>query len=316
MKRLFLLILCAALVAGCSITGQETVEESSFNVMEEEMLQQEAELELLNNSLKNEVIKLRSLWNEFDEAREHDVDPTNRFKHSQYLSELKRFLGTRESVALSENQLGELLKQSDYSAVEKRVTVGGETFYMRVIGYTVNFYEQVLTDIPDVKNKWIFVQCWNEQAFYFKTLSDGEVHYFTDFTPFELDNKLYVLIQGNAYPYGPYPAFIWAWYLEKNDFKEAQLFDKIPYENENYILYNSAVFNGLDCYPKWMLHTNGAYLFAERGIKDADDGVKLMNIDCKTNEENKSISFISTDVQGEETVIQLVFEKGKFRVKK
>lgn len=160
------------------------------------------------------------------------------------------------------------------------------------------------------------MQCWNEDEFYFKTLSDGDIQYFTDFMPLEINNRLYVLIAGNACPYGPYPAFVWAWRLEKEGFYPSDVFDSSPYENEEYILYNNAAFDPSSCETKWMIHTNGSYLFAEKGKKNAENRINLMNIECEIDQENKVISFISTDLQGEKTVIRLTCVKDRFKVER
>ena len=316
MKKLICLVLCMMIFTGCNIYDEEIIEAGEPQISQDAAFEKEEELNLLEENLRNEVISLRSLWKAFDEARDIGVDPTNHLKNSKYLLELKRFLSQRESLDLSAGKLGYLLDQSDYSAVDKTMTVGGKEFHIRVIGYNVNFYEQVLTDIPSVKNKWIFVQCWNEDEFYFKTLSDGDIMYFTDFMPLQINNKLYIIVAGNACAYGPYPSFIWAWGLEKGSFYPSDVFDSNPYEDKEYVLYNNAAFNTGAYETKWMLHTNGSYLFAEKGKKGADGCINHINTDCEIDDKNKTISFISTDVQGEKTVIQLALVKDKFKVKK
>ena len=314
MKNLFFLILCFVVFTGCSSLDQEIIEDNKWDMAKDDVFQQEEDVELLEGNLRNEVINLRSLWKAFDEARQGHIDPTNNLKNSKYLLELKSFLSKRESLALSDGKLGDLLAQSDYTAVDKTMVAGGEEFHIRVIGYNVNFYEQVMTDIPSVKNKLIFMQCWNEDSFYFQTLSDGDIQYFVDFTPLEINNRLCILITGNACPYGPYPAFVWSWRLEEEGFYPNNVFDSHPYENEEYRLYGDAVFNTSSYQDKWMLHTNGSYLFAEKGKKDDDNRINLMNIECEIDDENKRISFISTDLQGEKTVMWLALVKDRFKV--
>lgn len=327
-RKMFLVILCAILFTGCSELNQETAEKSqsviqadNAAVYEEEtegvedgteLL--ENETELLDESVKNDISHLRTLWKEFDEARQNDVDPTDNLKNSKYLSELKALLGKRESLEVSGGELGQLLKQSDYKAVDKMMTISSKAYHVRVIGYCVDFNEQVLTDMRNVKNKWIFVQCWNEDEFYFKTLSDGDVHYFTDFMPFELNNKLHIVVVGNAYPYGPYPGFAWTWCLEKDGFCQSSIFDNKAFENDEYVLDNNISFEN-SCYKsKWMMHTNGDYLFVEKGEKSGDKERVLLNISCKIDEGNKEVSFVSSNTEGEETVIGVRLIKGKFRV--
>jgi hypothetical protein len=254
------------------------------------------------------------LWKVFDQARRGDRDPTNEFKNSQYLLKLKTFLSKRESLALSARQLGVLLDQEDYYSVDKMMTVGDKTLHMRVIGYNLNFYEQVMTDIPGIKNKWIFIQCWDEEAFYFTTLSDGDIHYFVDFMPLEINHKLHILITGEASLYYPYPSFVWAFHLEEDGFYPSEIFDSHAYENKTYRVYSHTKFDNSLYEAKWMFHTNGSYLFAEKGQMDADNRIGLIKITCEVDEEQKIITFISNDMEGGKTSIRFALIRGIFKV--
>ncbi len=314
MKKLFFLIICSVIFTGCNSLDQEIVDYNQQEIVVEEPIYYERELGYLEDSLRSEVLNLRSLWKVFDQTRQTDRDPTHDFKNSKYLLALKNFLSKRESVALSANELGYLLTQADYSGIDKTIRIDGRELHVRVISYNVDFYEQVMTDIPDIQNKWIFVQCWNEEEFYFKTLSDGDIQYFHDFIPMEINNMLYILMSGYALPYYPHPPFIWAWRLEDENFNPAPIFDNTPYENEDYILYNHAVFDTFSYHTKWMLYTDGSYLFAEKGKKDTEGQIRLMHIQCTVDEENKDILFISTDLQGKETVIRLVLVNDQFKI--
>jgi hypothetical protein len=314
MKKLLFLILCVISLAGCSHLDDERLPDNGKDQTGYQLIEQGDEIEYLEDSLKNEVLNLRALWKIFDQVRRGDRDPTNDFKNSQYLLELKTFLSKRESLALSARQLGVLLDQEDYYSVDKMMTVGDRTVHMRVIGYNLNFYEQVMTDIPGIKNKWIFIQCWDEEAFYFSTLSDGDIHYFMDFMPLEINHKLHILITGEVSLYYPYPSFVWAFSLEEKGFYPSEIFDSYPYESKTYSVYSHARFDNSLYETKWMLHTNGSYLFAEKGKMDANNRINLIKITCEVDEAQKIITFISHDLEGEKTSIRLALIKGVFKV--
>ena len=313
MKKIIFFIILTMLFTGCNNFDQEITNQDQTEVLSDKEVEPE-ELILLEGNLQKEVKHLRTLWDAFDQSRRNDKNPIEELKNSKYLLELKAFLGRRESLALSEVQLGYALCQPDYHVVDRAFILKDQIWHVRVIGYNVNFYEEFLTDVLAVKNKWIFVQCWNEEAFYFKTISDGDIHYFTDFMPLIINDKLHVLIAGNACPYGPYPAFVWAWRLEKEGFYPSNVFDYLSNENKTYILYPNASFADPHCEPSWMFHTDGSYLFAERGELDKEKQVNLVNVVCEIDEASRSLIFISTNVCGKQESIRLSFTENHFKV--
>lgn len=312
MKKTLLIFIIICALTGCDYREEPFAEEERSFIESDLFINYPN----LDESLKSKIRELRLLWSKFESRKSDDIDPTEDFHNSDYIKKLKDLLGQRESLDVSQHALTLLLDQNGLESVDRKILVGKKEFNIRVIGYNVDLYVKAITDIVDVRNKWIFVQCWNEDAFYFTTVSDGGVNTVTDFFPLEIDNALHIILKGYASTSYPQPPFLWSWRLEEEGFYPSDLFKFSSVETDKYFIYDHVNLGNSYCKQKWTFYTDGSYLFVEK--RSSAEGSDLwpsdyLNVHCEKNEENGIFSFISIDRDGiEESSIQLVLVNDLF----
>lgn len=264
----------------------------------------------LTEPTKQDLLQLSTLWYEFRLQMSPDTDPTADFKSSKFMTGLKSFLSKRESLTLSPQELGNLLCQNDICSVEKPYFIGEKQYTIRVIGYNADLYVQLMTDKP-LQSKWTFVQCWNEDEFYFTTLIDGNYCYFRDFIPLMLEDKLNILITGQNMYSGSYPIFLKTFELGKDGFYPSKLFPTQITQSSDIVLYNTIGLNDFPKEDKWLLNTDGSCLYVVRGWKDNEDRVRFWNTNCLLDEENNTIEIMASELD-EQRKLSIIFNGNKF----
>lgn len=314
LKKSIALCFLSFLLVGCS-----TIEKSNQNylVTQNKTIENTNTIDSfenysnLNKNLKIKIIELRQQWSKFYTQLTNDKDPTEDFHNSDYMKSLKFLLSQRESLAVSKDKLGQLLEQNDIISLDKKLAVSGKEYNIRIISYNVNFYVDALANISDVKNKWIFAQCWNDQEFYFTTLSDGDIHSFNDFTAYNNNDSITILLTGFTNLYYPNAPFVWAFQLNTDGFHESNLFDNMESETKHYII-NDKIEYDKPYTSKWILNKNNSYISVEKfaPIPAESAFTTYLNIDCNIEEQNNIIVFSTTDKNGLLSEIKFVFQNG------
>lgn len=270
----------------------------------------------LDESLEKSIRELYMLWMKFNNGKMDHIDPTEDFSDSEYLKHLKEFLSKRESLKVSKYQLPILLEQQDMEFIDKTVKIGEKEYFIRIIGYTVDLYVKATTDIVDIKNKWIFVQCWNDDEFYFTTLSDGDVHSVVDFIPLDINDSLCIVLKGEDYIAYPHPPFLWAWTLTEDGFYPCDLFHLNLGETDQYLIYDKTNFSNNLSDGKWLFYTDKSFLLVEKETADIDSKIRppeYLNVKCETDEETKAFTFTSLNWEGvEESTIKVVLINNRY----
>ena len=339
MKKVVLLFTIVMLLSGCRDgTGgndlsqdQETENVTEALASENPYGKQEADFSIAEQKIKElrqgypnmgaglieQMGTLYELWVRFDSAKRNDIDPSGDFLRSDYLAGLKSFLASRDGLTVSINDLAHMLGQSSMKAMEKTIMYEGRDYHIRVIAYHPNYYVQAITDIADTSDKWAFVQLWNEDAFYFTTLSDGDIHAVSDFAPMITEHKLGIVLMGKSWTSWPQPSFLWAWRFREETFEADSLFAYITGETDEYEAFETLRFD--EAVPrKWTFHTDGSLLLVERRSGAAESGTwpsDYLGMDCEAGDNAVDFTFTSIDGDGnDESVIRLVWEKGGFVV--
>lgn len=220
------LLLCTMALSGCSgmAHGGRPLNRihDTMHLANKQMKGQWPIADTETSSIDTKLQQLRSLWAAFQSTITDDKNPTEDFKNSAFLAKMKAFLQTRDSITIPAWELGSRLSQSDLYAIEKEIKIGETNYQIRVIGYSADYYGKALTDCP-LENKWIFIQCWTEDSFYFKTILDGGTCYLTDFIPMELDSQPAVVLIGQESNEYPYSVFLWTFVLQDTEFLPVQL---------------------------------------------------------------------------------------------
>lgn len=325
MKKIILLYMIALLFAVClnqlrikdheNIKCQISIEvknHEDFELSESKLMDYPS----LDESLKKSISELGMLWMKFNNEKLDYIDPAEDFRNSEYLKQLKEFLAKRESLKVSKYILPILLEQHGMESIDKTVRIGEKEYSIRMIGYTVDYYVKVTTDIVDIKNKWIFVQCWNDDEFYFTTLSDGDVHSVVDFIPLEINHSLCIVLKGEDYIAYPHPPFLWAWSLKEDRFYPCDLFQLNLGETDQYLIYDKTSFNNCHSEGKWLFYTDKSFLLVEKESFDMNSIIRppeYLNVKCETDEETKAFIFTSLNGEGvEESTIKVVLINNRY----
>ncbi|HIT72688.1 MAG TPA: hypothetical protein IAD10_03430, partial [Candidatus Fimicola cottocaccae] len=117
-------------------------------------------------------LNLYNTWIDFKENINQNKNPENDFKNSEFIKTLKEYFSSRESLEVSIEELCFLINQRGFDYIEKNCTVNNKNYTVRVICYSANLDVQAVTDLP-VKNKWVFVQIWNDEYFKGYTVSES-----------------------------------------------------------------------------------------------------------------------------------------------
>ncbi len=331
MKKLILFFYAILLLTGCtnlenhfeeyygaSSENQHFEQEFIYNEKTDEPEDLFANYPNLNENLKDQLSKLSLLWKKFDEGKNQEIDPTEDFHKSDYIAELKKFLAKKESLEVSENILASILEQHGFETFGKTILVNEKKLNIRVISYNVDYYVKAITDHVGLKNNWTFIQCWNDEEYYFATVSDGDMHITDDFLPLVVDGNLDIILVGHSFPGYPQPPFLWAWQLGSNGFKEINLFNLSHDETDRYLIDNIVDFFTSINENQWTIHTNGSFLFVEK--RSAEEGSDswtsdYLNISCEIDETKAGFTFTSIDRTGnEDSTIRIKLKNNKFIV--
>ncbi|OUQ59620.1 hypothetical protein B5E58_04070 [Tyzzerella sp. An114] len=126
----------------------------------------------INKKTKDYILNLYNTWIDFKENINQNKNPENDFKNSEFIKTLKEYFSSRESLEVSIEELCFLINQRGFDYIEKNCTVNNKNYTVRVICYSANLDVQAVTDLP-VKNKWVFVQIWNDEYFKGYTVSES-----------------------------------------------------------------------------------------------------------------------------------------------
>ena len=126
----------------------------------------------INKKTKDYILNLYNTWIDFKENINQNKNPENDFKNSEFIKTVKEYFSSRESLEVSIEELCFLINQRGFDYIEKNCTVNNKNYTVRVICYSANLDVQAVTDLP-VKNKWVFVQIWNDEYFKGYTVSES-----------------------------------------------------------------------------------------------------------------------------------------------
>ncbi len=296
-KRIWVIILSMifiGMLSACEYeeTNIEDIEKETFATNNRNNMD---DLSSLDEYSRSSISELRRLWSEFEQAKYIDEDPTALFKKSEYLSKLKSYMSDRRCLAVTPSELSVYLNQYGFDGSEKIIEINGISCTVRVISYAVDYYVQSLTDIPDTPNKYIFVQCWNENEFIFQTLSDGDINVATDFLLAAVDNDtgidehMQLLLYGYSTEYYPHPTFVWGWRMEDMCFVEHDISDMMEIDAHDYVI--TSFQENTEQYRKWIIRTNGPFVRVDKRataeeamVIPADYLTYESSIDDQTNE--------------------------------
>lgn len=281
-------------LCGCNSAPKREVVTVEVNTLESEAIDSlYINYPNLSNNVKEEIINLNSLWNDFKFQMSPDKYPIEDFKNSEFLLKLKEFLAKRESLDISATELGRLISQNDISSLDKTYRVDGKEYHFNVIGYNADLYVPIMTDIP-MDSKWIFIRCWNEDEFYFTTLSEENYYYFEDFMIVESEGNINVVVSAQDVSKCPYAERVMSFRLDDKGFTQSELF---PKENKS---------DG-----KWFIDSSGDYLTVGNENNESSNVHSAVN--CEFNQEKSCIIFSKENVEEEKTVLSLWFNGEKFQ---
>lgn len=143
----------------------------------------------INKKTKDYILNLYNTWIDFKENINQNKNPENDFKNSEFIKTLKEYFSSRESLEVSIEELCFLINQRGFDYIEKNCTVNNKNYTVRVICYSANLDVQAVTDLP-VKNKWVFVQIWNDEYFKGYIVSESGYKFLNDFQINVLENKI------------------------------------------------------------------------------------------------------------------------------
>lgn len=126
-----------------------------------------------------------------------------------------------------------------------------------------------------------------------------------------IEDTLHLVVGGYANVYFPYPPFLWSFCLTESGFQEADLFPIDETEQSNYSLTNNVSFESYTEQTKWMVNSNGSFLFVTKG---RSNGKELepwsLKIEFKIFEQGNKIEFESA----EGDLLSLRLENGRFQL--
>jgi hypothetical protein len=320
MRRILFLLAFTMLLAGCMPGNQSyfedvTADDEAYELYyaQDDALYTDplANYNYLDESLKTQLRELQRLWKEFDDNKNPDADPTQDLHNSGYIAALKVFLSQKESLEVSGFDLMWILGQYGYSATDKTIMLNGIEYTVRLISYNVDHYVRAITDFVWPLNKWIFLQCWNEDDFFFEVISDGDMHSAYEFYPVYVDGTPNIIIAGYSFPYYPQPPFLWAWRFDTDGFTQSNLFAFEPMETDNYYIYNSIDYDNNQCRFVWTFQTNGAFITAERD--EDNDWPGLLSVVYDVINDGEAFVFTSSNnFDAVEPDIRISFKEGRY----
>lgn len=198
--KLALLLMLSAVLCGCGQVNNTSLE--------------------IHTEAKSNGNSLEGLWMDFKENMPQDRNAEDDFRNSDFTGELKKYLDTKDSVKLSEQELKDMLGQTDIHLFDG--SAGG--YSIRLICYNADLYNKAVTDAP-VKNKYTFLQIYSDNEFYFKTLYDGDYYYTSDFIVFESDNDIFITAVSEYCMQFPNLIEIKTWKFSNGSIAEANVFD-------------------------------------------------------------------------------------------
>ena len=301
MRFLFNIFILITFLTACTVTNEE---ESIKNNKDTPIYKKESYDNI--NLIKE---KFHRLYADFEKEKYNYSDPTNVFYESEFYTELKNFFSCRESSNIYDWEIREITGQSDIKSHTMQMLFNGVKYNVKFIGYSADFYVQSLTDSP-LKNKSIFYQVWNDDEFYFGTLSEKSQDYFENFGIFYYDNMPLCIICGIS---GGFPGsgflsgFIW-------NGEEFETFSAFRLKNsEN--LYIAGENKQPQCYNKNM---NGKFIVFDKEnyveVSFCENGENLFGgiFSASFIFDNSKISVSSLGLDGSLYETEFVFEDGYF----
>ncbi len=315
MKLIHCILLCVILLCGCTkqnFDSKNAVDE--INIMVPSPSNQQNSLKNysnVNNNIKNEITKIKKCRTDFEVTRNTNIDPCKNLATSTFMVSLKAFLSKKESLAVSSAILWDVLDETDYVAMDKKVVVHGEELNIRIISYCFPIWEQVDTDIEGLNTKWIFVQCWNENHYFFKTLVDGGTAYLIDYMATVIHHELTLVLNCRLMVYYPRPITLYAWKLSHDEFIPAILFTDMNKEGSRYTTHHQLI-ESPPFTDKWDFYTNGAVLFVAKGEFVEELGIVGADVSCELDWGADSFILSSVDQRDVTHTVHVRFSNDKF----
>lgn len=217
---------------------------------------------------------LEQLWLDFKENMPEDRNVEEDFKNSEFMAEFSNFLNTRDSVEYSEIEMENEIGQGDLDFYETES--GG--WNIRVIGYNADLQNKAVTDVR-VKNKYVFLQCWNETEFFCKDIFYCDYYYPMAVETAVKENSVLITVISDFSMLHPNPVNLSVWEADGTGINEYNAFE--TYENEGWkFTYESNMLNIEKLYDEGasFAEINGVSFIAEDGnitILSGDDRFDL-----------------------------------------
>ncbi len=214
--------LAGLLMAGGWLREKEEKEKSNVEISS---FQLDAAYPSLDSGYRERLLALREERSLFQNQLSQNKNPLQDFMESDFLKDLESFFGSRESLKINPVELESILGQDSLWYRDSEIAAGGRMYKLRVIGYAVDFYVQALTDRA-MSNKWVWVQCYDDESFYFSALSEGNNFYLEDCITLEWNGNPAVILMGKEMSSIPYTVDLKAFCMKGDSFQRAELFPK------------------------------------------------------------------------------------------
>lgn len=265
-KIIILAAVSAVMFLGCSKT-----EKNSEETYKEENISDKTDL---NN-----------LWFDFKSDMPEDRNVEEDFKNSEFMTEFDKFLHTRDSVDYSETEMENLIGQGDLDFFE--ASEGG--WNVRIIGYNADLQNKAVTD-SRVRNKYVFLQCWNEANFFCEDIFYYDCYYPMAAYTEQNENGVIITVVSEYAMVHPNPMNLSTWNVNEKGIKQYEAFSEYKQDGWNFTQHE----NMLDIEK----------LYDEGSTFGEINGVSFFI-------ENGEIIFLSGDEK-----ITFVFDGGKYIIKK
>lgn len=265
-KIIILAAVSAVMFLGCSKT-----EKNSEETYKEENISDKTDL---NN-----------LWFDFKSDMPEDRNVEEDFKNSEFMTEFDKFLHTRDSVDYSETEMENLIGQGDLDFFD--ASEGG--WNVRIIGYNADLQNKAVTD-SRVRNKYVFLQCWNETNFFCEDIFYYDYYYPMAVYTEQNENGVIITVVSEYAMVHPNPMNLSTWNVNEKGIKQYEAFSEYKQDGWNFTQHE----NMLDIEK----------LYDEGSTFGEINGVSFFI-------ENGEIIFLSGDEK-----ITFVFDGGKYIIKK
>ena len=265
-KIIILAAVSAVMFLGCSKT-----EKNSEETYKEENISDKTDL--------------NKLWFDFKSDMPEDRNVEEDFKNSEFMTEFDKFLHTRDSVDYSETEMENLIGQGDLDFFD--ASEGG--WNVRIIGYNADLQNKAVTD-SRVRNKYVFLQCWNETNFFYEDIFYYDCYYPMAVYTEQNENGVIITVVSEYAMVHPNPMNLSTWNVNEKGIKQYEAFSEYKQDRWNFTQHE----NMLDIEK----------LYDEGSTFGEINGVSFFI-------ENGEIIFLSGDEK-----ITFVFDGGKYIIKK